>query len=259
MRQVLQSIDRCGTETLSGNYSRLASEGCQTPTRTPACLAFSKLLEWLQKMAMKFLSQVPVIGIIRGADTEAVKAAVKAAFEGGLRVMEITLNREDAFAQIAMIKADFKDRIDLGAGTVLDVKSAEKAIAAGAQFIVTPALIPEVIEYCVRRKIPVFPGAMTPTEILVAHRAGAEMVKVFPASVLGPGYIKSLLGPFPDLKLMPTGGVTPENAAEYFKAGAAAVGAGGELFKKEWLAKGDWEAIRDTAKKYIVATGKNRD
>lgn len=202
---------------------------------------------------MKYLNQIPIIGIIRGADTEAAEAAVDAAFNGGLRTLEITLNRPEASDQIAAIKERYAGDIEMGAGTVLDADSAEKAINAGAEFIVTPALLPDVIEFCRGRSVPVFPGAMSPTEILAAHRAGAEMVKVFPSSTLGPKYIKSLKGPFPDIRLMPTGGITIESVPEYFKAGAAALGVGGEIFKKDWMEQGDWAAIEKTAKLYVEA------
>jgi 2-dehydro-3-deoxyphosphogluconate aldolase/(4S)-4-hydroxy-2-oxoglutarate aldolase len=202
---------------------------------------------------MKYLGDIPIVGIIRGAETEAVEQAAQAAVRGGLKVLEITLTHPDALEQIAGLKAQLGDEIELGAGTVLDAGSAEGAVSAGAEFIVTPALVPEVIEFCRSRSVPVFPGAFTPTEILTAHRAGAEMVKVFPAASVGPGYIKSLKGPFPDIRLMPTGGVSPTLAPEYLRAGADAVGAGGELFGKEWLEKGDWAAIEDAAKAYVRA------
>ncbi len=202
---------------------------------------------------MKYLSQIPIIGIIRGADTLAVEGAVAAALEGGLRTLEITLNREEAFDQLKLIKARYAGKIKLGAGTVLTVENAKKAVLAGAEFIVTPALVTEVIEFCRKKSVPIFPGALTPSEILAAHLAGAEMVKVFPASVLGPAYLKSLKGPFPDIKLMPTGGITIESVPEYFRAGASALGVGGELFKKEWMQNGDWKKIEDAAKRYVEA------
>lgn len=202
---------------------------------------------------MRYLARIPIIGIIRGASTEAVYGAVAAAFGGGLRTLEITLNRPEALDQIAAIKKRYGADIELGAGTVLDAAAAEKAIGAGAEFIVTPALLPDVVEFCAKRSVPVFPGAMTPTEILAAHRAGAAMIKVFPANPLGPQYIKSLKGPFPDIRLMPTGGVTVEIVGEYFSAGAAAVGVGGELFKREWLESGDWAAIEKKAAEYVRA------
>ena len=123
----------------------------------------------------------------------------------------------------------------------------------GAEFIVTPALIPEVVEFCRDRDIPVFPGAMSPTEIFYAHQAGAEMVKIFPASSLGPGYIKSIKGPFPDIPLMPTGGVTVEQVPDYFASGAEAIGVGGEIFNGKWMAEGNWKAIEEAATGYVKA------
>ena len=202
---------------------------------------------------MKFIDKIPIVGIIRGAETEAVEKAAEAAMRGGLKTLEITLNRPEAFDQIASVKARFGDDLDLGAGTVLNAESAEKAVAAGAQFIVTPALVMDVIEFCRDRSIPVFPGAFSPTEVLAAHQAGAEMVKVFPAGSVGPGYIKSLKGPFPQIRLMPTGGVSVASVADYFRAGAEAVGVGGELFGKIWLKQRDWGAIEAAAREYVQA------
>ena len=139
--------------------------------------------------------RLPIIGIIRGAGTEQMLLAVEVAVEAGLNTLEITLNRPEAITQLERLRRDFGVDLELGAGTVLTAEAAESAINAGAEFIVTPALLPEVIEVCRRRQVPVFPGAMTPTEILYAYRAGAAMVKVFPAGGLGPGYIKALRGP----------------------------------------------------------------
>jgi 2-dehydro-3-deoxyphosphogluconate aldolase/(4S)-4-hydroxy-2-oxoglutarate aldolase len=200
-----------------------------------------------------YLSRIPIIGIMRGAATEAVETAAEAAVRGGLRILEITLNRPEAFDQIASLSSRFGDEIDLGAGTVLDADAAATALSAGAQFIVTPALLPEVVEFCRSRAVPVFPGAFSPTEIFSAHRAGAEMVKIFPAASLGPDYIKSLKGPFPDIRLMPTGGVSAASAPDYFAAGAAAIGAGGELFRNDWLKSGNWSAIEEAARAYVQA------
>ncbi len=202
---------------------------------------------------MKYLEKIPIIGIIRGAEGEAADRAIDAALAGGLRTLEITLNRPEVFEQIARIKARLGDEITLGAGTVLNEEAARKATDAGAEFIVTPALVPEVIEFCQGRSMPIFPGALTPTEVLSAHRTGARMVKVFPAGNLGPGYIKSLKGPFPDIRLMPTGGVAIGTVRDYFEAGADAIGVGGELFKRDWLSKGDWAAIEDAARAYVGA------
>lgn len=207
---------------------------------------------------MKYLGQIPIIGIIRGAETAAVEKAAQAAVRGGLKILEVTLSRPEAFEQIADLKASFADEIELGAGTVLDAVSAEKAVDAGAEFIVTPALVPEVIEFCQDRSVPVFPGAFSPTEVLAAYRAGAEMVKVFPAGSVGPGYIKSLKGPFPNIHLMPTGGVSVASVPEYFRAGADAVGVGGELFRKDWLKNKEWLAIEQAAGAYVQAVEESR-
>jgi len=209
-------------------------------------------------MPMRYLDQTPIVGIIRGAEIDVAEHAAAAAVAGGLRTLEITLNRPEAFDQIARIKNRYAGEIELGAGTVLDKESARRAIEAGAEFVVTPALVPEVIEYCISRSVPVFPGALSPTEVLAAHRAGATMVKVFPAGSLGPGYIKSLKGPFPDIPLMPTGGVTAESVGDYFRAGAAAIGVGGEIFRREWLTRGDWSAIEEAAAAYVGALEESR-
>ncbi len=202
---------------------------------------------------MKYLENTPIIGILRGAEGEAADHAVDAALAGGLNTLEITLNRPEAFEQIARIKARLGDEITLGAGTVLDEASARRAMEAGAEFIVTPALVLEVIEFCMGRSVPVFPGAFTPTEVFSAHGAGAKMVKVFPAGSLGPGYIKSLKGPFPQVSLMPTGGVKIESVGEYFAAGADALGVGGEIFSRERISGGDWASITQDAREYRKA------
>lgn len=207
---------------------------------------------------MRYLNEIPILGIIRGAETNVALGACKSAIEAGLKTLEITLNVPDAFEQIYKIKMEFGSEIELGAGTVLDLDSAKKAISKGAEFIVSPALIPEVIEFCRDNSIPFFPGAFSPTEIFSAHKAGAEMVKIFPASSLGPGYIRSLKTPLPDIKLIPTGGVTLESVPEYFRAGASAIGVGGEIFKKEWLERKEFNSIRETAKAYINAWRKTK-
>ena len=142
-------------------------------------------------------------------------------------------------------------RLTVGAGTVLSVKSLEIAMDAGATFIVTPVLVEDVMKYCVKNKIPVFPGALTPQEIYNAWNAGATMVKVFPSGSFGPKYFREIKGPFNDIELLACGGVTPENMNEYFSSGAAAIAFGGEVFKKEWLAGEDFKSIGEAVKKYV--------
>jgi len=204
-------------------------------------------------MKLERFEQLPIIGIVRGATTEQVLKVVEAAMEAGLGTLEITLNRVEAVAQIERLAEAFGHELELGAGTVLKAEAADAAINAGARFIVTPAVLPEVIQVCREREVPVFPGAMTPTEILYAHWAGAAMVKVFPAGSLGPGYIKALRGPFPDIPLMPTGGVSVESVPDYFRAGANAVGIGGEIFKREWLETGNIKAVTEAARAFVKA------
>ncbi len=195
----------------------------------------------MEKVAqfMRYFHKIPMIGILRGADTESLKVAFEAALRGGLRTLEITLNRPEACKQIAEIKSLFATDIEIGAGTVLDRTSAENAIAAGAEFIVTPVLLPDVMEVCRERSVPVFPGA--------------EMVKVFPADTFGPQYINAVKAPFPYIRLMPTGGVTSQNIVDYLKAGADGFGIGGKIFRKEWMENKNWAAIEKTVKSYLDA------
>jgi 2-dehydro-3-deoxyphosphogluconate aldolase/(4S)-4-hydroxy-2-oxoglutarate aldolase len=202
---------------------------------------------------MQNLSTLPLVGIIRGAGPDSISQVCRAAVEGGLRTLEITLNSPEPFAQIKAARAILEETIDLGAGTVLTVEEAKKAIDAGARFIVTPTIIPGVIRFCVDNQIPVIPGAMTPTECFTAHVAGATMVKVFPASVLGPDYFRLLHGPFPEIRLLPTGGINLENVADYLNAGARAVGVSSELFRKEWILDGDWESLKQEASRFVKA------
>jgi 2-dehydro-3-deoxyphosphogluconate aldolase/(4S)-4-hydroxy-2-oxoglutarate aldolase len=145
------------------------------------------------------------------------------------------------------------DEVIMGAGTVLDPETARAAMLAGAQFIVTPTLNPATIELCKRYGIPVVSGALTPTEILNTWQAGADIVKVFPASLGGPAYIKSVLAPLPQVRLAPTGGVNAENAADFIRAGAVALGVGGNLVNKAAVASGDWDAITAEAERLVAA------
>lgn len=151
---------------------------------------------------------------------------------------------------------DELDDVLMGAGTVLDAPTARQAILAGAQFIVTPTVEPDVIEMAHRYGVVVIPGAMTPTEILTAWEMGADMVKVFPASILGPGYLKAVHGPLPQIPLVPTGGITAENAGEFIRAGAALVCAGGWLVDKKAVAEGRYEVITERARQLTESVEK---
>ena len=186
--------------------------------------------------------KTPVVAILRRYDTDTVLWIAEAYQEAGFTCLEITMNTDGAPEIISSLRSKFPD-LKIGAGTVCDRKDLEKAIEAGAQFIVTPILDEQVIKHCVTLALPIFPGAYTPTEIYKAWAWGATAVKVFPASQLGVAYIKDVLAPLNHLKLLPTGGVSKENIAAYFKAGAKGVGMGSSLLPKELIDKRDKEGI----------------
>ena len=196
---------------------------------------------------------LPILGILRGIGIESVEPLVEASISAGLRTIEITMNTRGAATLIEKAVAIGGKRITVGAGTVLSVKSLEIAMDAGATFIVTPVLVEDVMKHCVKNKIPVFPGALTPKEIYDAWNAGATMVKVFPAGVFGPEYFKEIKGPFNDIELLACGGVTPSNMKEYFSSGASAVSFGAGVFKKEWILDKNFKNIEEAIKKYVTA------
>jgi 2-dehydro-3-deoxyphosphogluconate aldolase / (4S)-4-hydroxy-2-oxoglutarate aldolase len=207
-------------------------------------------------MDIEKFKRLPVLGILRGIDIEFVEPLVEASVSAGLKTIEITMNTRGAATLIAKAVACAGKRLTIGAGTVLSVKSLEIAMDAGATFIVTPVLVEDVMKYCVKNKIPVFPGALSVQEIYNAWNAGATMVKVFPSGVFGPKYFKEIRGPFNDIKLLACGGVTPENMKEYFSSGADAIAFGEGVFKKEWLAAGDFKSIGEAAKRYVTGFNK---
>jgi 2-dehydro-3-deoxyphosphogluconate aldolase/(4S)-4-hydroxy-2-oxoglutarate aldolase len=192
--------------------------------------------------------------VIRAGRTDAAVAVVEALLEAGLYVAEITMTVPNAIEAIASVTKRFAHQVLVGAGTVTDAETTARAIDAGAEFIVTPCLIPDVIDAARRADIAVLPGALTPTEVFQAFRNGGDMVKVFPAqNVGGATYLRALRAPFPDIPLVPTGGVTLDNITEMFDAGAAAVGVGSELISKDALARRDYAAIGALAARFMAA------
>jgi len=176
--------------------------------------------------------KLPLLGILRGIDADMVEPLVETVVSSGLETIEITMNTDGAPSLIQhMVKAADK-RLAVGAGTVLTMNDLHSALDAGATFIVLPVLIPDVVEYCAKNTIPVFPGAFTPQEIYNAWLAGATMVKVFPAGFLGPGYFKEIKGPFNDIELLACGGVNAETIEMFFSCEASAAAFGGSVFKK---------------------------
>ena len=205
------------------------------------------------------LREVGIIPIIRASSADAVMPVAEALLQAGLPVVEITLTVPNAIDAIGAVAKRFAGKLLVGAGTVTDAESARRAVEAGAEFIVTPCLVREVIEAARRADVAVLPGALTPTEVFEAFRAGGDMVKVFPAqSVGGAAYLRALRGPFPDIPLVPTGGVTLDNIAELFKAGAAAVGVGTELISQDALNRRDYAAIGAVAKRFLAAVRQAR-
>jgi len=199
----------------------------------------------------KFRKQ-PVLGILRGVEENVLEPLLDTIILSGLGTIEITMNTKAAPLLIKKCVKYSKSRLTIGAGTVLDMKSLENALNAGATFIVMPVLIKDVMAYCVKNEIPVFPGAFSPSEIYECWVSGATMVKVFPARFLGPKYFKEIKEPFNEIQLLACGGVTAENMSEYFLAGASAVAFGASVFKKDWLIKKDFKSIEESIKKFIV-------
>ncbi len=203
--------------------------------------------------------QLPIVGILRGFTRAETSEIVRAAARGGLVNLEITMNSPSACDQIRDATELAGNSMNIGAGTVTRLDILEAALGAGASFIVTPVVHPDVIRRCRELAIPIFPGAFTPTEIVRAWELGAEMVKVFPADAAGPGYIRGLKGPLPQIKLLPTGGIDLETLPRFLEAGADGFGVGSPLFQKEKVAAKNWSWIEERCRAFALAyrTGKN--
>jgi 2-dehydro-3-deoxyphosphogluconate aldolase/(4S)-4-hydroxy-2-oxoglutarate aldolase len=203
-------------------------------------------------MIAKF-KQKPILGILRGAEIGLIEPLVETVISAGLGTLEITMNTAGASELIRKAKQVCGKRLILGAGTVLTMADLKTALKSGASFIVTPILVKDVVKYCVKNKIPVFTGALTPYEIYQAWEMGSTMVKVFPAKFFGSGYFREIKGPFNSIELLACGGVTPENLADYFASGASAVSFGTSVFRKDWLAQKDFKQIAQAVKRFIDA------
>ena len=197
------------------------------------------------------VEQLGVVAVIRMKDPAKLRAAVDALAAGGVRALEVTMTVPRAVEMIRELAPTLPDGFLLGAGTVTDPATARAVIDAGASFVVSPVFRPDVIAACHERDVPAMPGCFTPTEILAAHECGADIIKVFPATALGPQFIKDVRAPLPHVKLMPTGGVTLENAGEWIRAGAVAVGVGSALLDASAIADGRFEAITANAQRVV--------
>jgi 2-dehydro-3-deoxyphosphogluconate aldolase/(4S)-4-hydroxy-2-oxoglutarate aldolase len=189
------------------------------------------------------LTEAGVIAIVRTASAEAVLPIAEALMAGGLNAIEITLTVPGALGALRQTRRHFGDRILLGAGTVLSVEAGHAVIEAGAEYIITPVVRTELVAVAHAHDKPLVLGAYTPTEAQVAHEAGADFIKIFPADGLGPNYLRNLLAPLPHLRLVPTGGVTPQNVGDWLRAGAVAVGVGSALLPAQVLKDRNWAEI----------------
>lgn len=198
------------------------------------------------------MKETGVIAVVRADDPESLIDVSRALAQGGVTAVEITFTVPGALSVIERAARELKEEVLIGAGTVLDAETARAAMLAGASYIVSPALRPDVIEICRRYDVACMPGALTPTEVLHAWELGADVVKVFPAGVGGPQYFKDLKGPFPQIEIMPTGGVNKETAPAFIKAGACAIGVGGELVGKALIAARQFDKISQNAREYVA-------
>jgi len=192
-----------------------------------------------------------VVAVIRMKDTNRLVNVIEALRVGGVKSMEITMTVPGAVDIIRQLSNEVPPDVLIGAGTVVEEETAAKVIDAGATFVVGPVLNLDIVSLCVRRGVAVMPGCYTPTEILAGWKAGADIIKVFPATSLGPKYFKDLSGPFPDIRLMPTGGVTIDNVGEWIAAGACAVGIGSDLLDKKAIEEGRYEVLTERAARMV--------
>jgi len=208
---------------------------------------------------MQHMRELGLIPVLRATSAEEAMTLADAILAGGIDILEVTMTVPGAIRVIEQLADHHGDKLLLGAGTVLDAETARNCLLAGAQFIVSPALDLRTIELCRRYSVPIMPGALTPTEILTAWQAGADVVKVFPCSALGGAkYLKALQGPLPQIQLIPTGGVSLSTAEEFLAAGAFALGVGGDLVDAKAAREGRTSVITENAQKYISIVKKFR-
>ena len=209
----------------------------------------------MKEDVLKAVAETRVIAIIRGMEPEICVKLAEAYYAGGIRLVEVTFDQkgdpQKTVAAIKAIREKFAGRMHVGAGTVITAEQLELTIAAGGEFMVTPSVNPALIRRANDAGLATMPGAFTPSEIVVAHEAGADYVKVFPIGTLGPKYAKDLLAPLKHIRLLAVGGVNPDNAADYIKAGCAGIGASGALVNKDLIAAGDWDRIAAEAKRFV--------
>jgi 2-dehydro-3-deoxyphosphogluconate aldolase/(4S)-4-hydroxy-2-oxoglutarate aldolase len=199
-----------------------------------------------------------IVAVVRSPDSQQLVEVCRALADGGVTVVEITMSVPGALDVLRQVRQALGDRLLLGAGTVLDPETARAVLLAGAEYVVAPTVNLDVIRLCRRYDKLVLPGAFTPTEILTAWEAGADIVKVFPADVVGPAFFKALRGPLPQVRVMPTGGVDLSTAAAFLQAGACCLGVGGKLVEPRAVAQRDFDRIRELARQYVAVVKQAR-
>lgn len=204
-------------------------------------------------MNVELFSKVPIIPVLRKIPYDKSEAIIQSMIAGGIQVIEITMDTVNAVEMMKDAKTKYGDEIVVGAGTVMTQDDCDQAVAAGAEFIVSPHFDEVLTQYAVSLGLFVVPGVFTPSEMVRATQLGAKMVKVFPSSVLGPQFIKDVKGPLSDLSIMCTGGITKESAKNYLQAGAVAVGAGGSLLKSSFIENSDWAGLTAEVAEWIQA------
>lgn len=207
-----------------------------------------------REQGLKEIERTRIIAIVRGVQEAHILSLADALFKGGITVMEVTLNTPGALRMISELQDKSGQHIFIGAGTVLDLEDAKKAVHAGASFLVTPNMDEEVIRFASTEGIPIFPGAMTPTEIVKAWKAGATAVKVFPSASLGLTYIKELMGPLDQIPLIAVGGVTEENIKQFLNIGCYGLGIGGSLINLKEIEAGRFDWVTDKAASLLAAS-----
>jgi len=204
------------------------------------------------------IERAGVLAILRRVPESRLEPTVEALWRGGIRVAEVTWDDETSPDLLRRAIACSDHGSTWGMGTVTSARQVRRALAAGARFIVTPAFVPEVVEECRRHGVLCVPGAFSPTEVYTAWRAGGSLIKVFPAASLGAPYFRELMGPFPGIPLLAVGGVSADNTASFLRAGASAVGAGGNLVRRNLIERGDWEALAESAARFVAAVEEAR-
>ncbi len=202
-------------------------------------------------MDINDFKKLPVLGILRGIEEDAIEPITETVVSAGLRTIEITMNTKGAPGLIRRMVRAAQNRLVIGAGTVLTMDDLNSALDSGATFIVLPTLVRDVVEHCAKNSVHVFPGALTPQEIYKAWNAGATMVKVFPAQFFGPTYFREIKGPFQDIELLACGGVKADTLRAFFANGASAVAFGGSVFQKGLISSGQFDRIGDSIRKML--------